>query len=202
MLPLAFGAILAGALLVIAGVTGSTVSSTAQGTPDRSKATPPTAGTGSLLSTPAPGGTAPAATAPVNTRGLANPLPGFTIGRTDQGVDASGRAGQPVYAIAPGRVLGILSNWYRGQPFLYYEIIAGELKGKVIYVAEQIAPVVRPGQELRAGQVIGHYAASGTGLELGYATRSGQTLAQSTTGYSEGEETAAGKAFRQLLGRL
>lgn len=206
MMPLAFGTIMGGALLLIAGVTGSTVSSTAKGSPDHSKAKAPSAGgaggSSSLLATPAPGGLAPGATAPVNTRGLANPLPGFTIGRTDMGVDASGKPGQGIYAIAPGKVLGILQNWYAGQPYLYYEVTAGELKGRVIYVAEQIAPTVRVGQSFAAGALLGRYAKSGTGLELGYGTRSGQTLAQATTGYSEGQETTAGKAFRQLLGRL
>jgi hypothetical protein len=62
MLPLAFGAILAGALLVIAGVTGSTVSSTAQGTPDRSKATLPTGAS-------SPTTTAPPTPAPSNLAG-------------------------------------------------------------------------------------------------------------------------------------
>lgn len=57
MLPLGFGAMLAGALLLIAGVTGSTVSSTAQGAPDHSKAVAAAAGAttpSSPSSTPAP----------------------------------------------------------------------------------------------------------------------------------------------------
>jgi hypothetical protein len=50
--PLAFASILAGALLLVAGVTGSTLTSTAQGHPDKSKSAPAvdetTGGTGAV----------------------------------------------------------------------------------------------------------------------------------------------------------
>lgn len=135
--------------------------------------------------------------------GYVHPLPsGFTEGRTDQGVDFSATPGAPIRAIGNGRVLGIEPNWYKGQPFVYYELTSGPAKGHVVYVAEQITPAVRAGQQVRAGEVIGHYAPSGTGIEMGWATKSGQTLAMATGGYSEGEQTQAGKDFHTFLQQL
>jgi murein DD-endopeptidase MepM/ murein hydrolase activator NlpD len=134
--------------------------------------------------------------------GYVHPVPGFTQERTDQGVDFAGKPGAPIRAIGNGRVLGITSNWYQGQPFVYYELTSGPAKGKVVYVAEQIIPAVRKGDEIRTGQPIGHYASSGTGIETGFATKSGQTLAHATTGYTEGQETRAGKEFAAFLKTL
>jgi murein DD-endopeptidase MepM/ murein hydrolase activator NlpD len=199
MLPLAYASIFAGTLLLIAGLTASTVPSVAKGQPDRANAAP--AGAASSASSPAssaPGGQLGTPDA----RGLVHPLPGFTKGRTDQGVDYSGKPGQPILALAPGRVIGVIGNWYRGQPFLWYEVTEGVLKGRFIYIAEQITPLVKPGQSFAAGQQIARYAPSGSAIETGFATRNGRTLAQATTGYSEGQETAAGRAFRELLERL
>lgn len=123
-----------------------------------------------------------------------------TPGRTDQGVDFSAPPGSSVLAIGKARIAGIVPNWYKGQPLVYYKLLDGPRKGQYIYAAEQITPTVRVGQVVNAGQPIGRVAASGTGLELGFATSSGATLAQSTTGYVEGQVTAAGDAFRSFLG--
>jgi Peptidase family M23/Transglycosylase SLT domain len=129
-----------------------------------------------------------------------NPLSGFTKGRTDQGVDASAAPGTPIKAIGNGRVLGVSSNWYKGQPYVSYELTDGPEKGKVVYVAEQITPAVKAGDQVQAGQAIGHYAPSGTGIETGFGTKiPGQTLAKATTGYSEGQETQAGKQFKRFV---
>ena len=126
-----------------------------------------------------------------------NPLPGFTKGRTDQGVDYSAKPGAPIKAIGNAKILGISPDWYKGQPFL-----DGPQKGKIVYVAEQINPSVKAGQEVKAGQQIGTYAQSGTGIETGFGAPGGRTQAQATTGYTEGQETQAGKQIRQLLERL
>jgi hypothetical protein len=52
------------------------------------------------------------------------------------------------------------------------------------------------------GQPIARYAASGTGIEFGWATPSGVTLAVATTGYEEGVATPAGKSMRAWLNSL
>lgn len=138
-----------------------------------------------------------------NAAGYVNPLgKGFSLGRVDQGVDASAAPGTPIRAIGNAKVLGIQPNWYKGQPYVYYQLLDGPQKGKVVYVAEQISPTVRPGQTVRAGQPIGTYASSGTGIETGFGTPSGSTLARSTSGYSEGQQTPAGQQFRRFLGQL
>jgi hypothetical protein len=135
--------------------------------------------------------------------GYVHPLPsGFTEGRTDQGVDFSAAPGAPIRSIGAGRVLGIKPNWYKGQPFVYYELTSGPAKGRVVYVAEQISPAVKPGDTVRPGQIIGRYAPSGTGIEMGWGTPSGQTAAMSTTGYTEGEQTESGKEFDAFLKQL
>lgn len=201
--PIALGLGGLASLFIISGLQGKSLGQVLQGDFGPSlnpKGETASGATGSVGGEPGSGGAKQGQS--LNAQGIANPLPGFKRGRVDQGVDFSGSPGAPIYAMGRGRVLGIIPNWYAGQPFLYYEITQGPLRGKVIYVAEQIAPSVSVGQEILAGQVIGHYASSGTGIETGYATRSGQTLAKATTGYSEGQETTAGKEFLRLLEKL
>lgn len=120
---------------------------------------------------------------------------GFKRGRVDQGVDFSAKPGTPILTPYKAKVIGIRQNWYRGQPFVFFKFLEGPLKGKLEYVAEQISPTVKPGQEVEAGGQIGVYAQTGTGIERGFATESGETLAASTTGYAEGQETRAGKEY-------
>jgi murein DD-endopeptidase MepM/ murein hydrolase activator NlpD len=117
-------------------------------------------------------------------------------------VDFSLPPGSPIRAIGAARVLSVQPNWFKGQPLVDYELTAGPEKGHVVYVAEQITPGVRPGQRLRAGQVIGRVARSGTGIETGWGTKSGRTLAAATTGYVEGEVTKAGLSFGGFLRAL
>lgn len=123
-----------------------------------------------------------------------------TVGRTDQGVDFSAPPGSSVLAIGKAQIAGIIPNWYQGQPFIYYKLLNGPRAGQYVYASEQITPSVKPGQIVNAGQPIGKVAASGTGLELGFATSTGATLAHATTGYTEGAVTKAGEDFRKFLG--
>lgn len=133
-----------------------------------------------------------------------NPLPGQTIGRTDQGVDFSAAPGTPVHAITLERLAGIIPNWYQGEPFYYFQQLK-KVGSKLVstgvynYVAEQVRSSAKVGQVFQPGSTIATVASSGTGEELGFATAGGQTLARATTGYTEGEQTAAGKSY---LGRV
>jgi len=124
------------------------------------------------------------------------PVPGGVIGRTDQGVDISAPPGTPIRAIADEQVVGIIPNWYAGQPFVWFRELGTNVYN---YVAEQITNLPRRGQIFRAGQTVATVAQSGTALELGYATASGQTLAKATTGYTEGQVTPAGQRYRQQV---
>jgi murein DD-endopeptidase MepM/ murein hydrolase activator NlpD len=136
-------------------------------------------------------------------KGYVNPIPGAVIGRTDMGVDANLKPGSPILAIGNSRVVGISPDWYKGQPYVQLQLLDGPQKGRTYYVAEQIAPAVKAGQTVRAGQPIGHYASSGTGIEIGWGSPTlGRTEAQATTGYSEGQVTKSGQSFRSFLGGL
>jgi murein DD-endopeptidase MepM/ murein hydrolase activator NlpD len=121
------------------------------------------------------------------------------VGRQDQGVDYNLQAGAPIRAVGNAQVMGVTPNWYAGQPFVYYKLLDGPQAGKYVYVAEQIAPTVKAGDRVAAGGVIGHYASQGTGIESGFATSSGQTLARATTGYTEGQQTPAGQSFSRFM---
>lgn len=141
--------------------------------------------------------------APPSSAGYVNPLPYVTCcgrwERTDQGVDASMPVGAPIEAPGPVKILAIIPDWYAGQPLVYWELLNGPDAGKIQYVAEQITKIARPGSYLQQGEAIAHFAASGTGIEFGWSTPNGVTLAVATSGYEEGEETPAGKSMRAWL---
>jgi hypothetical protein len=122
--------------------------------------------------------------------------------RTDQGVDANMPVGAPILAPTQIKILAIEPDWYAGQPLVYWELLAGADAGKVQFVAEEITDIARPGSILQQGQVIARYAATGTGIEFGWSTPNGVTLAVATTGYEEGQVTPAGVSMRNWLNSL
>ena len=122
--------------------------------------------------------------------------------RTDQGVDANMPVGAPILAPCPVKILAVIPNWYAGQPLVYFELLNGPQAGQVQYVAEQITNIAPGGTYLQQGQAIARYAASGTGIEYGWSTLNGVTLARATTGYEEGQVTPAGANMRNWLNSL
>jgi hypothetical protein len=122
--------------------------------------------------------------------------------RTDQGVDATMPVGAPILAPSQVKILAIEPDWYLGQPLVYWELLAGPDAGIEQYVAEEITDIAPPGSILQQGQVIARYAASGTGIEYGWSTPDGVTLAVATSGYEEGEVTPAGVSMRNWLNSL
>lgn len=122
--------------------------------------------------------------------------------RTDQGVDASMPVGAPILAPSSIKVLAIIPDWYAGQPLVYWELLAGPDAGRIQYVAEQITSIAPPGSILTQGQPVARFAPSGTGIEFGWSTPSGVTLARATTGYGEGQVTPAGRSIRDWLNAL
>jgi hypothetical protein len=122
--------------------------------------------------------------------------------RTDQGVDATMPVGAPILAPGLVKILAIEPNWYAGQPLVYWELLSGPDAGRVQYVAEEISDIAPPGTILQQGQPIARYAPSGTGIEFGWSTPNGVTLAVATTGYEEGQVTPAGRSIRAWLNRL
>jgi hypothetical protein len=132
-----------------------------------------------------------------------NPLKYVTVWeRTDQGVDAVMQVGAPIFAPCRIKILAIEPNWYAGQPLVYWELLEGPDAGRVQFVAEQITGIAPPGSILQQGQVIARFSASGTGIEFGWSTPNGVTLARATTGYEEGHFTPAGSSIRAWLNAL
>jgi hypothetical protein len=132
-----------------------------------------------------------------------NPLPYVNHWeRTDQGVDANMPVGAPILAPCRIKVLAIEPGWYLNQPLVYFELLEGPDAGRVQYVAEEITSIAPPGSFLDKGQVIARYAAAGTGLEYGWSTLNGITLARATSGYEEGQITPAGRWIRAWLNAL
>jgi hypothetical protein len=141
--------------------------------------------------------------APVNGAGYIDPLQYVNHWeRTDQGVDANMPVGAPILAPGKIKILAVEPDWYAGQPLVYWELLDGRQAGRVQYVAEEITDLARPGTILQQGQVIARYARSGTGIEFGWSTTNGTTLAVATGGYEEGQVTPAGVWMRQWLNSL
>jgi hypothetical protein len=121
------------------------------------------------------------------------------VGRTDMGVDLCLSPGDPIRALGDGVVTGIIRNWDGREPYVWYELTSGPSAGRYVYVAEQITGLPRIGQTLSTGDVVARYAKKGTCIETGWSAADGETQAQATTGYTEGEVTVAGVSFARLL---
>ena len=122
--------------------------------------------------------------------------------RTDQGVDANLPVGAPILAPCRIKILAIEPDWYLTQPLVYFELLEGKDAGRVQYVAEEITSIAPPGSYLDKGQVVARYAATGTGIEYGWSTLNGITVARATSGYEEGQITPAGRWMRAWLNAL
>lgn len=189
-LPVGLAAIIAGGVLVDAAIKGASIPSVIRGQAQ--------AASGS-------GGAAGAAQA--GTGDVVSPFAKATkaiVGRTDQGVDANLNPGDPILAPFAGTVTAINPNWYAGQPQIVLQGAKGTpFAGRFLYLAEQVTPSVTKGQVVQAGDPLGTYASSGTGIEMGWAANAaGETLARSTTGYTEGQQTPVGSSFRAFLASL
>ena len=130
-----------------------------------------------------------------------NPFVGddYLVGRTDMGVDVCLHRGDPIRAVGDGVVTGVIRDWYAGQPYIWYQLTKGPAAGRYVYVAEQIDHLAHIGQHLHAGQRVARFARKGSCIETGWSTAVGWTLAQSTTGYREGQVTKAGVSFARFL---
>lgn len=134
-----------------------------------------------------------------NTQSLVNPIgAGLVAGRTDQGVDFSGRGS--LFAIGAGEITNVFNSGWPGGVFIGEKLATG----KYVYYAEDINASVHVGESVSAGQLVGVATGGPSGIEIGYAAApgTGESLAASTTGYTEGQVTAAGQEFRALLKSL
>jgi hypothetical protein len=136
--------------------------------------------------------------------GYVDPLGGdrYITGRTDMGVDFCLAPGEPIRALGDGVVVGIWPDWFRRQPYIWYQLLDGPYAGRYVYVAEQIRRLARIGTQLTTGQPLAYYKKSGTCLETGWSAANGSTLAHVTTGYTEGQVTRSGVSFAHFLSSL
>jgi peptidoglycan hydrolase-like protein with peptidoglycan-binding domain len=138
-----------------------------------------------------------------------NPIPGFTIGRDDMGIDASAPVGTPIYAPLPSKLVQVMRDWYAGQLLLLYRFISPPqgVLSSYWYVAEQVSPVTTTiGSVFQTGQMVASFAASGTGIEIGWGspTSYSRTLAGVTDSGAanppSGSTTVWGETFKQFFG--
>ena len=138
-----------------------------------------------------------------------DPIPGFTIGRDDMGVDAAARPGAAIYAPVASRLVQVLRGWYAGEPLLLFQFVNPPTgaRSDYWYVAEQIDPVTTTvGTTFQAGARVASFASSGTGIEIGWgsATSYSRTLAGgSDPGAANppaGSTTTWGESFKAFFG--
>jgi hypothetical protein len=142
-----------------------------------------------------------------NASGYVNPLAGATVRaeRIDQGVDYAGSG--TLGALGPGVVTQVKqsgSGW-EGGGFVEYKLTAGPYAGRYVYYAEGVTPTVSVGQTLAPGQPVATIIpGSSTGVEIGWGSGQGESAYASASGggYSEGQLTAAGKSFSDLIAAL
>ena len=118
-------------------------------------------------------------------RAGSDPIPGFTIGRDDMGVDATAPPGAGIYAPLACTLVQVLQDWYGSEPLLLFQFDTPPpgAPSDYWYVAEQIDPVTTAvGTSFKTGQRVASFASSGTGIEIGWgsATSDARTLAGAT----------------------
>jgi hypothetical protein len=126
--------------------------------------------------------------------------------RTDQGVDYACEPGVQLLAIGNMRYIGTLNNWFKGQPFIWFELLDGSLKGRFVYYSEGITPRpdMIPGSTIiKAGDVVCTTTTQPTGMEFGFAQADGTVL----TPYGKNGEpveaaTSGGQRFARFLKTL
>lgn len=210
---LSFGLLLGGCILLYAALTGHGPGDVLQGKAGQISSTS-SIDLSSILQNGVAGvgQAAGSAIAGVGNRvgtGYANPLAGATVTpeRIDQGVDYAGTG--TISAIGDAIVTSVFhpgsgSGWPGPGGYVEYKLTSGPDAGAYIYAAEGVAPTVTTGQRIKAGDTIADIIAnSPTGFETGVGSGSGTgTYAAAHGGYSEGELTAAGQWFSNLISEL
>lgn len=144
---------------------------------------------------------ASASNSTTSSRRYVNPLSGdrYFTERTDMGVDFCLTPGEPIRALGDAVVAGVSPDWFDFEPYIWYRLLDGPDAGRYVYVAEQITRLAHVGAHLSAGQPVAFYKRTGTCIETGWSAPDGATLAQVTTGYTEGQITVAGVSFARFL---
>lgn len=184
-----FALLTMGTLFMYSGYTNSSISDVLKGLSSKTRGAGDT-GFVALLSgageavTPGSGGSGDIAGKHTN------PLPGWKRTRTDQGVDFYG--GHKILAPENGVVLKTgAPGWPEGGG-----VLIKTASGKIVYFYEGLRPTVKPGQKVRAGQVIAHGIPGGS-IEVGFADSNGVPLSHGE--YYEGKITKYGEAALKWL---
>lgn len=136
--------------------------------------------------------------------GYADPLraiSGLYSERIDQGVDYKGYG--PIFAIGDGIVLNTYNGGWPGGTFIAYRLTNGPAAGKIVYVGEDVKPLVSVGQSVNSGTILGTMYEGFDGIETGWASPSlGETMARAAGQFYGANSTAYGFNFSQLLRSL
>lgn len=137
-----------------------------------------------------------------------DPIPGFTPGRDDMGVDACAKPNMPIFAPADSKLVDVIPNWFTSdagspQPLLEFQFtqpLAGAYQNdQYWYVAEQIVPVTTTiGTLFGSGQPVAWFAAAGTCIEIGWGspTNGSRTLVPGDAHPAAGALTPEAEAFK------
>ena len=138
-----------------------------------------------------------------SSKGYTNPFHGraWYAGRIDMGVDYMPKRKTAMRAIGKARVIVSDSNsGWPGGHYMVYKLLSGDHKGDRIYVAETLNHLAHRGKVVGSGDKIATALPRGTGIEIGWADRSGQPRAAPF--YYEGEKTNSGKEMTRFLKNL
>ena len=129
----------------------------------------------------------------------------YTAARIDAGVDYcyAGGSGK-VYAIGPGVIVNVGTPSHTstfGSDMSVYRLTAGPAKGKCVFFAEHYNNVGshKAGDHIDANTVL--YMMNGGCIEIGWSDGRG-SMAWNSGNYSEGQLSALGANFSNLLGAL
>jgi len=125
----------------------------------------------------------------------------WSPGRIDMGVDMIPNRRSPILAIGAARILGSTSKsgWPDGR-YLWYQLISGNHKGEIVYVAEHLRKIAPAGKRVDAGDRIAVALTGYPYMETGWANEDGSTRASPC--YKEGKATHSGETFGRFLYRL
>jgi hypothetical protein len=122
---------------------------------------------------------------PVSAPAVSPPLPvylnplraisGLVPERVDMGVDFGGSG--DIYALGNGVVMSAeaTNSGWPGGGFITYQLTNGPAQGLVVYVAEDVTPMVQVGQDVTSSTVIAHMFDGADGIETGWAAADSST---------------------------
>lgn len=187
-----FAEVIAGGILLTAGVSGRSIREVIAGKGGKVNPLKASATAATVSPAGAEAGTPPGITGPVGA--LANPLPGWSRSRIDQGVDFYG--GRRIVAPEASTVVSTGAvGWPEGGGVLLHTA-----KGAYVFIYEGVDAVVKAGDRVAAGQLVATGRPGGS-IEIGFADASGVPLSHAE--YYEGKVTKWGKkmaAWLNLLG--